>query len=322
MLNIAELKQDVLNKIFYSNVLPRVQLLRTEEYAEEYTKEELELISSLTEKRFTVVGIDIYQYSLFPTEKQIFIPHLFELMYQESWHLIKQNFSYLFQHYGKVLPADIKKKYVNPNDYFISTGDGGFQILETPMHAIFFLLTFSTILRFYNSDLFMRKLYAKIGNIDVRYAVTHGDVYKFRNNYYGSAIINSARMLGKDKLNRLLLDKNSYEWFLRSIAGIENLMSINLNNISEIDEFKGYDQSEMDSHNALIIQQTETPCREGIRSVDIQKIGRMRQKMTLVDIYNLHIQAVIDYKNLFGLSKTITVSVGNLNVSGIESEEI
>jgi hypothetical protein len=322
MLNIAELEQNVLNEIFSSNVLPRVRLLRSEEYNEQYTKEELELFSNLTAKRFTVVGIDIYRYSLFPTEKQIFIPHLFELVYQHSWDLIRENFSYLFQHHGKVLNAGLKKEYLNPNDYFISTGDGGFQILETPIHAILFLLTFSTILRFYNSDLFMRSMYAKIGNIDVRYAVTHGDVYKFRNNYYGSAIINNARMLARDRLNRLLLDKNSYEWFLRSIAGIENLMSINLDNISEIDEFKDYDESEMDSHNALIIPQIYKPCQEGIRSVDIQKIGRMRQKMTSVDIYNLHIQAVIDYKSLFGSTKTITVSVGNLNVSGIESEEI
>lgn len=321
MLEMVELDQDLLNKLFSSNVLPRIQLLRDEEYAEKYTEEERKHISKLTAKRFTVVGIDIYQYSLFPTERQIFIPHLFEMIYKESWSLMMQNFSYLFQHYGKKFNDDLNKQYLKSEDYFISTGDGGFQILETPIHAIFFLLTFSTILRFYNSDMFMRKLYAKIGNIDVRYAITHDEVYKFSENYYGSAIINNSKMLSKDKLNRLLLDKNSNEWFLRSLMGIENLISIDLSDISEIIEFKNYDKSKMDCHNALIAQYTDTPRREGIRSVDIQKIGKIKQKNTQLDIYNLHIQAVIDYKNLSGL-KTLTVSVGNLNVSGIDNGEI
>ena len=41
MLNIEEIKKELLNKLFSSNVLPRVQFDRNEEYSEEYSDEEL-----------------------------------------------------------------------------------------------------------------------------------------------------------------------------------------------------------------------------------------------------------------------------------------
>ena len=114
MLKISELEQDVLNKMFSSNILPLIRLNSSEKYSDQYKQEELDIISSLTTKQFTVVGIDIYQYSLFPSEKQIFIPHLFEMVYNHSWKLIQENFCYLFQHYGKFIIADVKREYIKP----------------------------------------------------------------------------------------------------------------------------------------------------------------------------------------------------------------
>jgi hypothetical protein len=322
MIDVHEINNDLLNELFSSNVLPRIQLRKKDIYFKEYTEQEKNKIEKLVEKKHTVVGIDIYQYSLFPTNLQIFIPHLFELIYNHTWLIIKQNYSFIFQNYGKVMNIE-KNNYINQHDYFISTGDGGYQILETPIHAVIFILTFATIVRFYNSDLFMRRLHAKIGNIELRYAVTLDDLYKYRKNFYGAAIINNFRILSKDRLNRLLIDKNTHNWFLDRIAGIENLMSLGLLDLKDIEEFNSYEKKKIeDGNNALIQKENNKTRKEGIKSIDVQKIGEIKQKQTTLEVYNLHIQAIIHYISLFGAEKTITVSVGNLNTSGIENEEI
>jgi len=321
MINIAELQQELLNELFSSNVLPRIQLKKQEKYPREYTGGEKDKIQKLVEKKHTVVGIDIYQYSLFLTNQQIFIPHLFELMYVQTWNLITENYSFIFQDYRKI--GDIKSnERIEQIEYFISTGDGGYQILETPIHAILFILTFATIVRLYNSDLFMRKLHAKIGNIELRYTITLDDLYKYRKNFYGAAIINNSRILSKDKLNRLLIDKHTHDWFLDRIAGIENLMSLGLSDLKDIEEFASYTKKKMEEgNNALIQKENNKTCKEGIKSIDVQKIGKIKQKQTELEVYNLHIQAVIHYIGfLKTMEKIITVSVGNLNTSGIENE--
>lgn len=319
MINIVELNQELLNELFSSNVLPRIRLKKQEVYPKEYTDEEKGRIQKLVEKKHTVVGIDIYQYSSFPTNKQIFIPHLFELIYNQTWDIITQNFSFIFQDYHKF--GDLRNnKDIVPEEYFISTGDGGYQILETPIHGILFILTFAIIVRLYNSDLFMRKLHAKIGDIELRYTITLNILYKYKENFYGAAIINNSRILSRDKLNRLLIDKNTYEWFLTRTIGIENLMSLGLSDLKDIEEFASYKKDKMEEgNNALIQKENNKTDKEGIKAVDVQRIGKITQKQTELEVYNLHIQAVIHYVGLFQREgKIITVSVGNLNISGIE----
>lgn len=177
-----------------------------------------------------------------------------------------------------------------------------------------FVLVFETILRLYNADLFMPKLHAKIGNIIIRYALTYDNVYKYKNNFYGASIINNSRIMGKDQLNRFLLDDNSYKWFLSSIIGIENLMSIKLSDLTKLKEFTSYDLKKLETgKNALIHNDDTKIVREGIKSVDIQKIGTIKSKGTELEIYNLHLQAIIHYVSFFKESKVFTISVGNLN---------
>jgi hypothetical protein len=319
MINIAELKKELLNKMFEFNVLPRVRFKKQEEYPKEYTEEEKAEILKLTSQKHTVVGIDIYQYSLFPADKQIFIPPLFALIYNHTWELITENYSYIFQHYRKFGDIDNANR-IDRNNHFISTGDGGFQILETPIHAVLFVLTFATIVRFYNSDSFMRRLHAKIGNIELRYAITLDGVYKYGDNFYGAAIINNARILSKDKLNRLLIDKNTHDWYLSRMEGIENLMSLGINDIKDFNEFSGYNPAKItEANNALIPPNNTLANKEGIKSVDVQKIGKIKEKETELEIYNLHIQAIIHYAHFLLKTKerVVTISAGNLNIVGI-----
>ena len=320
MKEIKELETEFINKIFHSNVLPLVRINNNETYSNIFTEEERIYIEALINDKHTVLGFDIYRYSQYTREKQPFIPHLFEKIRQHTWELISQNFDYIFQKYNTI---NNRSGELKAEDYYIDTGDGCFQIFESPVHAVIYALVFGTILQLYNSDRFMPRLHSKIGNMFVRYALTYDNIYKYyhkkRMNYFGAGIINNARILSKDKLNRFLIDDNTYKWFSTSIAGIENLMTISLKDLIRLKEFSTYDIEKMDKgQNALIRNENKTFSLEGIKSLDVQKIGTIQEKKTEIDIYNLHLQATIEYFNLFSeKSHLFTISVGNLNTAGL-----
>jgi hypothetical protein len=158
----------------------------------------------------------------------------------------------------------------------------------------------------------------------VRYAITYDNIYKYNRNktanFFGAGIINNARIMSKDKLNRFLIDDNTFKWFLTSITGIENLLSISLKDLTKLGEFSSYDIGKMEKgQNALIRVDNTTLSLEGIKSVDVQKIGTIREKESEIDIYNLHLQATIEYYPLFSKERRVfTISVGNLNTSGLD----
>ena len=319
MKDIKILEKEFLNALFKSNVIPRIRTDRKKIYPDHFTDEEKKKIEELITDKYPVLGFDIYRYSQYSREKQPFLPHLFEKIQEETWGLITQNFEYIFQKYNSFTN---RSGEIKASDYYIDTGDGCFQIFESPIHAVIFALVFGTILQLYNSDRFMRELHSKIGNILVRYALTYDNIYRYdskkKRNFFGIGIVNNARMLSKDKLNRFLIDENTFKWFLSSIAGIENMMSISLKDLKILKEFSSYDDEKMKRQNALIVIDNKRLYFEGIKSVDVQKIGTIQEKNSEIDIYNLHLQATIEYSSrLFKSSGVFTISVGNLNTSGL-----
>jgi len=323
MKDIKILEKEFLNAFFKSNVHPRIRADRKQIYPDHFTDEEKEKIEEKIEElikdKHAVLGFDIYRYSQYSREKQPFLPHLFEKIFEQTWDLVAQNFEYIFQKYNTIKNRSGEIKL---QDYYIDAGDGCFQIFESPLHAVIFALVFGIILQWYNSDRFMPKLHSKIGNMLVRYALTYDNIYRYdrkdKRNYFGTGIVNNARMLSKDKLNRFLIDDNTFKWFLNSIAGIENIMSISLEDLKELKEFSSYDDSKMKKQNSLIKVDNKSLYYEGIKSVDVQKIGTIKEKKSEIDIYNLHLQATIEYsRRLSGHSGIFTISVGNLNTSGL-----
>ncbi|MFC1604632.1 hypothetical protein ACFL5F_06355 [Planctomycetota bacterium] len=319
MKDIKILEKEFLNALFKSNVSPRIRTDRKKIYPDHFTDEEKKKIEELIKDKYPVLGFDIYRYSQYPKEKQPFLPHLFEKIYEQTWDLVTQNFEYIFQKYNSFTNRSGELKL---QDYYIDAGDGCFQIFESPIHAVIFALVFGTILQLYNSDRFMRELHSKIGNILVRYALTYDNIYRYdskkKRNFFGIGIVNNARMLSKDKLNRFLIDENTFKWFLSSIAGIENMMSISLKDLKILKEFSSYDDEKMKRQNALIGIDNKRLYFEGIKSVDVQKIGTIQEKKSEIDIYNLHLQATIEYSSsLFKHGGVFTISVGNLNTSGL-----
>ncbi|MFA4901182.1 MAG: hypothetical protein WC600_00400 [Desulfobaccales bacterium] len=317
MNDVPEITELFINEMFQANVEPLFR--RNVDYTDlerfSFTKKQNKQVEEILNKKFSVLGFDIYKYSKFPQEKQIYIPLVLQKVYEYAVRLLKDNFTFLFQ--------KVEKTYFLNG--LISTGDGGFLILETPLHSIIFGLVFETVFRMFNSYRFLPRLRQTVEGVTVRYAITYDNVYRFKNKYFGSAIINNSRLLSKDKLNRLLIDSATYEWFMKSIAGVENLQTTTLKELKGLSNFKDYDDKFFDEQNALIPAehlQNIGLKNEGIKSVDIQKIGVTKSKDTDLDVYNLHIQAIIEFQKVFQEAMIFTVSLGNLNASGISVSEV
>ncbi len=258
----------------------------------------------------SVLGIDIYQYSTgYGTLEQSLIPFLFRRFMETAIEQCFVNHRYIFQKY------DAKRI----KDHFISTGDGGFFIFDTPLHSMLFAINFAIVLRVYNAFHFYPKLRRIIGSINLRYAITHDNIYKFGDNYFGRAIINCARILQRDNLNRCLFDQNVNKWFLVNIGGIENLQVITMTEISNIEEFlNDYDCSILDDYPDEVFGIIEKRTY-GIINSDILKIGFIKSKYTELNIYLLHLQVALKLVNDDDpeQTKVFTISLGNLNTSGI-----
>lgn len=255
----------------------------------------------------SVLGIDIYRYGLYKTLEQTLIPTVFKILFSKAIKLCLENNSFVFQNYTK---EKIEKS-------FISTGDGGFVIFDTPLHSLFFAINFEMTVRSYNSYHLFPKLRDIIGSISLRYAITYDNIFNFDNNFYGSAIILNSRILERDSLNRCLVDQDTYNWFLFNIDGIENLQVLTINEIANIYEFTDYDRTYIQDDNEIM--NSKVSRFSGIINSDISKIGQIASKEMLLNIYNLHLQVTMKASASTKSSnkRTITISLGNLNTAGI-----
>ena len=255
-----------------------------------------------------VLGIDIYRYSAYQDYEQALIPLIFKVFFFEANKFCLESDQFIFQNYSK---DEIEK-------YFISTGDGGFLIFDSPLHALVFAINFEMTLRTYNSFHLYPKLRRMVGEISLRYAMTFDKVYAYENRCYGRAIINNSRILFKDNLNRFLIDENTHHWFLLNTDGVENLRMITLKEISNIHEFEKYDKTIIKSGKNIIFFEKVMPF-SGITRVDILKIGKIKSTETDLNIYNLYLQVAMLISDEKDPSKfrNIITSLGNLNISGI-----
>ncbi len=256
-------------------------------------------------KDCAILGIDIYRYSKFGENKQNYIPFLFKFLYEKSIKDCLATQRYLFQNCTEAgVLGDL-----------ISIGDGGFQIMETPLHCLIFALYFEASLRAYNSYSYFPKLRNFIGEITVRYTISYDKLFKFENNYFGPAIINNARIISKDKLNRFLLDQNTYEWFQSKTNGIESLKIISLERLSQVSDFVSYDWNKIKDKNIIFFDKNKP---SSFVSINISKLRPVEAKESLFDVYNLHLQVELTFCDTNQINnKPMVVTLGNLNTEGI-----
>jgi len=208
-------------------------------FSEEANEALVEQINKLPSYKRTILGVDIFHYSKMENYQQRILPFLiYELL--SATQSILTGARYLF---SKQTALDIITSRID-------TGDGFFLVFETPIHALLFTVVFEAIMRLFNSFSLHPETRAITGNITYRLALSTDEVYKTNfgtseSNFYGKGIITCARILSKDKLNRFLIDENTYLWFLENIKGIENMPLLTLSDISKLPQFKDYDNQLM-----------------------------------------------------------------------------
>lgn len=261
-----------------------------------------------TVSRKSVLGLDIYQYSSYGEFEQMLIPFLFKTMLNTTIDLCIDNHPFIFQ--------DYTRERIEKN--FISTGDGGFLIFDTPLHSLLFACNYAVVLRIYNAFHFYPRLRKIIGGISTRYALTYDKIYHYDDNFYGRAIINNARILSRDSLNRCLIDEHVHRWFTVNIDGVENLQVLTIDDVSHIYEFCDYSTLPLATSSDKIFGR-EPNRKEGVINSDILKIGKITAKESDINIYNLHLQVSLSLVNNDDETqqKIVTVSLGNLNTTGI-----
>jgi hypothetical protein len=191
-------------------------------------------------------------------------------------------------------------------------------MFDNPLQALLFACNFAVVLRVFNAYHYYPRLRRIIGGINMRYAITYDKVYTFEKNYYGRGIINNARILIKDDLNRCLIDEHVHSWFTTNLDGVENLQIVTINEIANIFEFsKDYDRKFLEMKDEIF--EDEPSRRYGIINSDILKVGFIQSKETSISVYNLHLQVTIGLINDDdpNQKRIITVSLGNLNTTGI-----
>lgn len=258
--------------------------------------------------RKSVLGIDMFQYSSYGEFEQTLIPFLLKTMFESTIRLCLENHRFIFQKYDS---SRIERN-------FISTGDGGFMLFDNPLQSLLFACNFAVVLRVYNAYHYYPRLRRIIGGINMRYAITYDKVYTFNTNYFGRGIINNARILMKDDLNRCLIDEHVHSWFTTNLDGVENLQIVTLDDVANIFEFsKDYDRSYLSSGDEIF--ENEPSRKYGIINSDILKVGVILSKETAISVYNLHLQVAIRLINDDDPTqkRLITVSLGNLNTTGI-----
>jgi hypothetical protein len=233
-----------------------------------------------------VLGIDIYHYSRFSPDKQRLVPIIFDSLYDEALGFCE-----------KYEPAFFPE---NSLSNFISTGDGGFQILDTPLQCLIFAVMFQTAITSYNDGSYRPALGQWVGELTLRYALTYDRVFKLDEEWYGAAIIRNARILSKDSLNRFLADESSIEWFRTRISTVDSL--------SLLENTKFESIGGIDRKDSLLF----APKKNAFRSVNVQRVGSAQVKESEIDIYNIYAQVEITA----GRNDCI-VALGNLNAGGI-----
>lgn len=323
---MKDFKLDEINSILSKDYYK----VNMDETSEENFFEDIKNLFKGKKETRAVLGLDIYKYSKYEDEKQDLIPVILKKILKKS-----------YDYYAVYEPVSNYRNSTLRDD-FIDTGDGGYWFFETPLDALLFSMYVNAFIHLYNSSIIYPTIRKHVGMLTVRFAITYDDVFNLDNTAYGKAIINNARIMSKDKLNRMLIDSNTYEWFLKEINGVENLLNIRSfiiakNNrlkqltknevsisIEENDLYKTYRNSLFLGFKNIQNSSNENEICKTIFSVICQKLESITVKNEDFNIHNLFIQYSLVLNNNEDVNElekyfveSVTLSLGNLNTNGI-----
>lgn len=300
---LAEILNTFDNKDFYEYKVERPDSEKLKEELTNYVNIEKHMMKS-------ILGIDIYQYSQYPEFEQSLIPFVFSLIYDEAVSFCLKYDKFVFQKCSE-------NSFI---EEFVHTGDGGFQISETPLHSLMLAINFEFITRAFNGYRFYPKLRGLINKpLTFRYSLVYDKIFKMDSSFFGPGLITCSRIISRDKLNRCLIDEHTFDWFTVNCQGVENLKRLTVDYLSFIPDFKDYDKEVILDDVAALSRKNMSKLSVGITDVDVLKIDKITAKRTELDIYNLHVQAslMIFDENDEDKILPFTVTLGNLNTSGL-----
>jgi hypothetical protein len=272
------------------------------ENTREFEVKTKEIISSELVPK-TVLGVDIFEYSKMEDAKQFYVPYIVQNMFDLTIENLLKKESMFFQ--KKELDEIILRK--------IDTGDGFFILLDNPLKALIFLFHFCVQIELILTRNSLSGLMKCVNDYTFRYSISTGGTYFYNNKYYGESIIKCSRILSLDKLNRFLIDKESYFWFYNNSDGLDTLRMYTSKKIKEHSVSLVVDEK----GKSLIFPEItdELP----IINTIIQKIGNVQSKKDIVDVYSVFIQLRIKYVLGDEREAPLVISIGNLNSSGLST---
>ena len=252
----------------------------------------------------SVLGVDIYGYSRFEADPQRLVPVAFEWILRHAIQLAASAEPLLFPSY-----YDLKTS-------FIPTGDGGFLMFSTPLHAVAFAAYFQAVIDGYNSGFYYPQLLALVGPLTLRYSLTRDTVCHLDNNWFGPAIISNARIMAKDALNRFLLDAFTVKWFVERLGTVESLAAVVVSALPNLLHVPAppacrsllFSSASDDAYNL-----------NAFASIHVQRIGVVSSKAHQIDLYNLCAQVRLQHQRIAPslVSRNVVITIGNLNTAGI-----
>ena len=250
-----------------------------DEDTQNIVKEEIRhnVLSNINYEQHTILGLDLLGYNKFDLERQTIVPLVFDLIYQETISATVNYEGCFFEGYSF-------------SENFISTGDGCFQIFADPIQAFVFNINFYVTLHTYNSFRFYKNFRVFTGELFYRSCMTTGKIFSYENNYYGPGIIKNARIINRDRLNRFLIDEDTYRWFLEKIDGIENFSEIDLEDLlSILDIYPDWGRTSI--FRTYVTHRTTKENKYGreygkIKNCHVQKIGNILEKSDIFSIYS------------------------------------
>lgn len=262
-------------------------------------------------KNCCVVGTDLMKYSLKDIHVQVFLPFLLQDIHSLTIKRLIELESFIFNDFEEI---DFPR---------IDTGDGGFTIFDNPLCGLIYTIYYQVNIDLYNTFHISPKIRDILGPLDIRYSMSYDKLIKFDENFYGSAIINSARINSKDKLCRFLIDQNTKEWFIEYFNGIENLSHLNEEEIriSLIDSHEFSTSSAYLHGKSIFTKQRDS--HWGIKNCNLIDIGKIQSKDLQITIYSLHLQTLVALLNPNSQVKDInkevkiTSTLGNLSTVGL-----
>ncbi|MCL2247318.1 MAG: hypothetical protein FWC10_09465 [Lentimicrobiaceae bacterium] len=298
-------------------LLAKLREIDKEFYAdgdEDYGDDGFDIIKVFSKENFSlnnkmsVLGLDIYKYSEYKKNKQNLIPFIFDYIYDKTLESIENSKEVIL----------FKEILLDKSKYFISTGDGGFILFKTPIHALIFNLHFFAVLHLFNTGHFFSKLSKYVDALVIRSALTYDKVYEYEGKYFGKAIINNSRILSKDRLNRFIFDESVFKYFNRKCNGIETISILCVENIEKILQER-IDGMAFFQRRENFNEYNNPFNNPVIRSIHVQKIDDLQSKNTKMKLYNVEIQYSATWYNDVETNQATSfiLTIGNLNSNNL-----